>query len=757
MVGKLKLILAFSLFSLLLLTTFNNCGKIELRSQSANPSPVIGASEKINYINIPVLPDQQLRAAFLLDMSRSMVSGPCADSIDLIPGVLPVPNCMIPSGVDNIGNRFKIIRDWTDQVQNAITKGVINPGQVKLMLVPFSGGYQQGNLNNLAASWPAVLGFGTITEFVTALNRFEALTILATFTVTLTTPTLVYPPYIPAADRPPYNPQVLPVPIKVPPLIINPVPPITDKGKAMIYFGTSVPGKLLSNLTTAVDVELGLLKIANLTRAAQFEIVFISDGVAKPRADHVVSVMNLIWQNKTDSANATRRCVEGDGEECFNWEYTYPNFASCSTGCAAEAASYAETGNTPSVYAPTCSSACFNALDAYNELQTGSSGGQQFSYAIRNFWGDWIDNTNPKLFFRFATLIKVFKKYSDTRYRFSFIRLNSDTKAFEVPLVELNQKNNWIKKAEQVYTKGHRFSPEQKNGKSPFSLFMSLKNNERYQVGQIFAINLNARVNSFGALEVDSDGDGVPDVLETLNGTDPSNPRSDGICLDSIKNTMGGCITVGCDPSLDVDGDGLNECEERTLGTDTNDFDTDGDGIPDSYEVLFGLNPLASDRLKTAGDGISNLVHFQRGAVSEVDLKNIPSERLVQFVANLRDQKMITDKNGRTINSPGYFFELKNIPLVPTLKSKDTAVLYRSATKTPADISSFKAIGGTHNALENRIIFMIRIDSLDNPGDSFWAYLEQILKYSPDKIQQIKINYEDFKILNVIDPLNEVQ
>ncbi len=53
--------------------------------------------------------------------------------------------------------------------------------------------------------------------------------------------------------------------------------------------------------------------------------------------------------------------------------------------------------------------------------------------------------------------------------------------------------------------------------------------------------------------------------------------------------------------SLDSDGDGLTDTEERRLGTDPFRADTDGDGIPDGEEVRRGLNPLNPD---TDGDGI---------------------------------------------------------------------------------------------------------------------------------------------------------
>ncbi|MEQ1723153.1 MAG: hypothetical protein ABL930_08240 [Pseudobdellovibrio sp.] len=585
--GKLKLVLSFLFFSMLLLTTFNNCGKVELRSQSATPSPVTGASENINYISIPELPEQQLRAVFLIDMSRSIVEGPCDGSVDtLIAGVKPVANCNVLSGTDNNGNRFKVLRDWVNQVQAAVTKGVIKESQVKLMAVPFSGGYQEGNLKSLTKTWPAVAGFASLANFTSALNRLEGMYIRAT----AATDTPAFPAYIPVADQLGDR--------------------LKTKGSAMIYFGTSVPAPGLETINTAVSVELAALKAANLTRATQFEIVFMSDGVPKPRPDHLAKVIEMIWTIKKTAplTQYSGICMDPPnwqmGMECYEWKrHIDIDLRSCIAGCKAETFEFAESGKLPTSRSPACSADCFTQLEdfSFNPNNIGYSS-TRFTTSAREFWGAWETNTNPKIFFQMATLINVFRRNSDTRYRFSFVRMDSNVKAFELPAIELDPKSNWVNKAQQVYPKGHRFAV-QKDSKTPFSLFMSLKNNERYQVSQVFAINLNARVNSYGALEIDSDADGLPDVLETSNGFSASNPRSDNKCLDGIKYMMSGCINVGCDATVDIDGDGLNECEERTLGLDTQDFDTDGDGIPDAYEVLFGLNPLSSDRLKTASDG----------------------------------------------------------------------------------------------------------------------------------------------------------
>ncbi len=47
--------------------------------------------------------------------------------------------------------------------------------------------------------------------------------------------------------------------------------------------------------------------------------------------------------------------------------------------------------------------------------------------------------------------------------------------------------------------------------------------------------------------------------------------------------------------ALDLDGDGLAPIQEEALGTDPNLKDSDGDGVDDGDEVLFGLNPAVAD------------------------------------------------------------------------------------------------------------------------------------------------------------------
>src|SRR6476469_1550552 len=65
---------------------------------------------------------------------------------------------------------------------------------------------------------------------------------------------------------------------------------------------------------------------------------------------------------------------------------------------------------------------------------------------------------------------------------------------------------------------------------------------------------------------------------------------------------------------IDADGDGLTAWEEHELGTRDNSSDSDGDGIPDAWEVAHGLNPNLNDANSDPdGDGISNFKEFQKG------------------------------------------------------------------------------------------------------------------------------------------------
>jgi Bacterial TSP3 repeat len=75
--------------------------------------------------------------------------------------------------------------------------------------------------------------------------------------------------------------------------------------------------------------------------------------------------------------------------------------------------------------------------------------------------------------------------------------------------------------------------------------------------------------------------DGIPNYLDDTDG----NGLPDWWEIQNFGH-------IRNDPNADPDGDGLSNLQEYRLGTNPNKFDSDGDGMSDSLEIELGRNPL---------------------------------------------------------------------------------------------------------------------------------------------------------------------
>ncbi len=340
-------------------------------------------------------------------------------------------------------------------------------------------------------------------------------------------------------------------------------------------------------------------------------------------------------------------------------------------------------------------------------------------------------------------------EYNGFRFKMKFAKVNW----FAVPDDDLNTLENKNRNIFDEIQKSFAKKVDTYNistARAPFSILASSGSSLSYTIKNIYAINTNVFVNKFGKLVADSDGDGMSDEEELFEGTDPRNPRSNGICLDYIARHYG-CQTIACDASLDRDRDGLNECEEQTLSSSPHFFDTDDDNIPDIFETLRGLN-LKKDESTTysAGDKFSDHIHFRNGVDSGVRIDSIPKHHLVDLDIEFKGFQTVQD--GSSTNAVGlYKINLNNLPVLPTF-SVPTYNVLQMKDHTNANIpASHRLDPLSKPANTNNIIFLMQVTTLENPEEIIWFVLKHQVLSAGQNSLNISLNLQNFTQLQGSD------
>ncbi len=153
---------------------------------------------------------------------------------------------------------------------------------------------------------------------------------------------------------------------------------------------------------------------------------------------------------------------------------------------------------------------------------------------------------------------------------------------------------------------------------------------------------------SCGDLLIDSDADGLSDLVERRVGSDPFVGDTDG---DGVGDRIEWALRssgldpldpgdTGCLEQEDADGDGLLDCEEVYLGTSSTAADTDQDGLPDRLEARGATSPVQPDDLDDLDwDHTSNGVEVRSGGDPGCDDAAVRS--LTAMDAVVRDEGLV--------------------------------------------------------------------------------------------------------------------
>lgn len=460
--------------------------------------------------------------------------------------------------------------------------------------------------------------------------------------------------------------------------------------------GTTMFSPILEYALAEITNELDLLKEEDQIAVTPFQFVMITDGVYKPTNELLNKVRQVAGCPDCNANPGHIACT------CFDHD--------CWGG----------SGTPPGSY---CS-----------RLESN----------FKMYFGDPQENELAKVKDVLDRILALqsLQKYSGLRVSMRFSKMNW----LAVPKEDLNTTSNKTKNIFDEVQKSLTKKIDVYNISSaepPFSILASGGSSLSYVIKNIYAINTNAFVDKYGKLVSDSDGDGLSDEEELKKGFDPQKPRTNGICLDYITANYG-CQSISCDPTMDKDRDGLNDCEELTLGSFPYLFDSDGDNIPDYYEVIRGLNVNYDESgVYSAGDKYSDHIHFRKGVVNSVKLDSIQGIHKVDL--NVEFKGFQTVKDGSSVNAVGvYNITLKNLPVLPSfsIPSHNILDMRSSLTTTIADTHRLDPL--SKPAQHNDVVFLMQITTVENPNLTSWHLLKQRVKSTGQQSLQMDFDLRNF-------------
>jgi hypothetical protein len=243
-----------------------------------------------------------------------------------------------------------------------------------------------------------------------------------------------------------------------------------------------------------------------------------------------------------------------------------------------------------------------------------------------------------------------------------------------------------------------------------FSRFAIPVRVSRFALKEIWVTNANT-VWEGNRLISDSDADGLSDQKELEIGSNPYKYDSDGNGVgDGVEYRISGdvkacaganCSTAGADPyttcgSLaisqspiaypDTDKDFLNDCEEKLLGTDRNDPDSNKDYVPDwiafvnQIQMIEGTSDLYTD---PDHDNLTNYQELKRNTPLRVNNDLVPSLESLLYTGKMVSTNGEQDCFSYTIQKMPFHSKNDKIRvfLFENTKSIDEKIVFRVSEK----------------------------------------------------------------------------
>ena len=561
-------------------------------------------------------------------------------------------------GNDFAGDRLAALRTWMDQLRNNL------PDQVKersrVMIVPVSGGISQ---TKLFERFPMQMKFYTLTDPILESALVELETIHSSDYLQVQSPSILR--------------------------WFNTI------------MGTTAPGDIMNDLYRTIRDDMRMLNdLGQLTYSA-YNMYYFGDGLVKPVKKNIEDVLKI-----------HPRCNACSGD-----------FDSCTGVCT----------------------------ELRNDMEL--------------MWGQHNLNSEESLDFRISLIQALPKYYGGGKVKIGFIETHPERIDAVHPAATMFDK--LIDLALQRKDRIRRYfinSP-----RPPFDLAAQSQELTTFKLTHLYVLNPNVRVSLDNKLLVDSDGDGLFDVDEAKYGTSPTNARTNGACLDSLSTNplfSEQCALFAqgdaCNTKLDIDSDSLNECEEMVLGTDDFDFDTDGDSIPDSLEWIYGFNPNSNDlEVDTNGDGYPNLINFAAGLSPTHHLKEVNPTWLTRYSVDLIDYEEINDPSVGRVLVDRHQVMLNQMAVAQTMAFDPLgqAEMFSRAPSSVLSHMSFadavippelQLLGFNRSPNVNTILALARIVNPDSPELVYWRLMRaEVLSISRPGARLIDLSA--FKQIRAID------